>query len=203
MQNKKALKRPKPRKIQNKIRETSNIKVPKEASISSEKLADSKEKNWEAEYEALKRKYQFLMAEYSNYQKNQIKTIANIRKYEGQYLIEQLLTKIIDSFDRAMEQNLNEKNIEEFKKGISLIYEHLKVILKTAGVKEHDCKGELFDPTLHSAIDSAPSTEMPPEHILHVIKKAYFFHDKLLRPAEVIVSKKTEDNNPTQGKERD
>ena len=40
----------------------------------------------------------------------------NLRKYEGQHLIQQLLTKVIDNFERALEQELNQQNISEFKK---------------------------------------------------------------------------------------
>ena len=84
-----------------------------------------------------------------------------------------------------------------------MIYENLKNLLKEIGVKEILCKGQPFDPAVHCALDSVPSTEIPPEHILHVIKKAYFFHDKLIRPAEVIVSKKDDFKPLKQNKENE
>jgi len=154
-----------------------------------EKETGQAEQNWQAQYETLNKKYQFLMAEYANYKKNNMKQLADLRKYEGQHLVQRLLTHIMDNFDRALEQELNERNIDEFRKGISMIYENLKSLLQEIGVKEVNCKGELFNPSLHNALDSVQSTEVPPEHVLHVIKKAYFFHDKLLRPAEVIVAR--------------
>ena len=148
--------------------------------------------NWQAQHETLNEKYQFLMAEYANYKKNNMKVIENFRRYEGQNLIQTLLVKIMDNFDRAMEQELTEKNIADFKKGIFMIYENFKNILKEVGVKEIICEGQPFDPTIHCALDIVPNENMPPEHIVHVIKKAYFFHDRLIRPAEVIVSQKSE-----------
>ena len=165
--------------------------------------ASHERENWQEKYRALDNKYQFLMAEYSNYKKNNLKTMENLRKYEGQRLIQQIITKVVDDFDRALEQNVTEQNLDEFKKGILMIYENLKSILKERGITEINSTGVPFDPAIHSAMDSLPTEEMPPEHIVHIIKKAYCLHDKLIRPAEVIVSRaktplssKKEDKEP-------
>lgn len=207
MQKKQNRNRPKPRKIQKKkisnLSPSPHNKV-EEGAQNPPAEGNSKtqsEKTWQAQYEALNNKYQFLLAEYANYKKNNLKQMENLRKYEGQHLIQQLLTKVIDSFERALEQELNQQNIPEFKKGIYMIYENLKSLLKETGVKEVPCKGQPFDPAMHCALDSAPSTEIPPEHVLYVIKKPYFLHDKLIRPAEVIVSKKNDPKPLEQNKE--
>ncbi|MDE0518971.1 MAG: nucleotide exchange factor GrpE [Bdellovibrionales bacterium] len=164
------------------------------------KLGQEEQKR-KVEYEALNTKYHFLMAEYANYKKNNIKKLESLRKYEGQHLIQKILTAVIDDFDRAIEQELTEQNLLDFKKGITMIYNKLKQLLKEVGVKEVDCTGSSFDPAIHCAVDSVTSQEVPPEHIVHVIKKAYFFHDKLIRPAEVIVSRKSPINNLEQNKD--
>ena len=146
-------------------------------------------KNWQKQFEALNKKYQFLMAEYANYKKNNMKYVENLKKYEGQQLIKKLINEVIDDFDRAMEQAVRAQNIDELKKGISMIYERFMSILKSIGVKKISSKGQPFDPSVHCAIDSTPSKEVPPNHIVYIIKEAYFFQDKLIRPAEVIVSR--------------
>lgn len=214
MQKKGNLNRPKPRKMQKK--KSSSVPHPKAQNLSprskikknkqsidskSKKVTNQNKLNWQIQYETLNNKYQFLLAEYANYKKNNLKQMENLRKYEGQHLIQQLLTKVMDNFERALEQEINQQNIIEFKKGISMIYENLKNLLKEIGVKEVNCEGQPFDPAVHCALDSTPSEDLPPEHILHVIKKAYIFHDKLLRPAEVIVSQKTESENLLQNKD--
>ena len=199
-------KKAKPRKLHKKRLFISNPKEkqkrstspPSELKSPSVFAAAEKENNlhqkMKEQYEALNKKYQFLIAEYANYKKNNMKKLESIRKYEGQHLIHKLLTSVIDDFDRAIEQDLNEQNMLDFKKGILMIYNQFKHLLKEAGVKELDCKGEPFDPAVHCALDSVANEDVPPEHIVHVIKKAYFFHDKLLRPAEVIVSQKSKIN---------
>ena len=150
----------------------------------------AEQKNWKEQYEDLNKKYQFLMAEYANYKKNNMKYIENLKKYEGQQLIKRLINEVIDDFNRAIEQEINTQNIDELKKGIQMIYEHFINILKSRGVKKISSQGQLFDPSIHCAVDSLPNEETPPDHIIHVIKEAYFFHDKVIRPAEVIVAKK-------------
>ena len=167
-------------------------KTPRGAKPKSNSAKKKPSKNWEVQYEELNRKYQFLMAEYANYKKNTLKQTEKIRKYEGQHIIQQLIEKIIDDFDRALKQDLKDPNPEDFKKGFEMIYNNLKNVLRSAGVTEEDSTGKPFDPEVHSALDSAPSEDIPPEHILHVVKKAYFLHDRLIRPAEVIVSRKLE-----------
>lgn len=166
-------------------------------------LKKNSEEILKEQYKALNKKYQFLMAEYANYKKNSLKDLENFRKYEAQHFIQHLLSEVIDHFDRAMEQEINTQNAQDFKKGISMIYTNLKKLLEKKGVKEIDCKGKAFDPAFHCALDSAPSEQVPPEHILHVIKKAYLFHDKLIRPAEVIVARKQpKEPDPLQDKDK-
>jgi len=167
-----------------------------ELKVDSEEM-NLKQQNLQQQYEALNKKYQFLIAEYSNYKKQQLKQTENFRKYEGQQFIQTLITNVIDSFDLAIKQDLTDQNINEFKKGISMIYESLKKTMENIGVTAKGSKGDLFDPSLHCALGSAPSEKVPPGHVLQVIKKAYLFHDRLIRPAEVIVSEQNTNDEPT------
>ena len=50
-------------------------------------------------------------------------------------------------------------------------------------------EGDVFDPGLHEAMATQPSVEMAPDCILQVIQKGYRIHDRLLRPARVIVAR--------------
>ena len=187
--------RPKPKKMKKNISPSPPPSEVKKDTLPSTEPEKSTE-IWKEEHEKLNKKYQFLMAEYANYKKHSIKQLADLRKYEGQSLIQKLIDSVVDDFDRAVEQTLIETNIEEFRKGILMIYEKFQNLLKEIGVKELTCEGQAFDPSLHYALDSTPSEDVPPEHIIKVLKKAYLFHDKLIRPAEVIVSKRSETKAP-------
>ena len=156
-----------------------------------EKKADK----FEPLYTEMKKRYEFLLAEYSNYKKQSLKQQALLQKYEGKHFITNLLNQVMDDFDRAMNTESTEQTNESFKQGITLIYEKLNRLLKEFNIQEIPCKGKPFDPVVHSAISSVATKEIEPEHIVNVLKKAYLFHDKLLRPAEVIVSRKDTENS--------
>lgn len=139
-------------------------------------------------YESLRKKHEYLLAEYANYQKQTNKQIDNLKKYDGQFFIENLLNSVMDNFDKAMECELTDSSFQDFKTGIQMIYDRFKKVLKNAGVMEVESFGKPFDPAVHSAIGSASSDKVPPEHVLNVLKKAYMLHDKLIRSALVIVA---------------
>ena len=152
-------------------------------------------------YIEMKKRYEFLLAEYANYKKQTIKQQALFQKYEGKHFIINLLNQVMDNFDRAMNTELTEQTAENFKQGMTLIYENLNRLLKEFNIKEIPCEGKPFDPAVHSAISSIVTDNVAPEHVVNVLRKAYFFHDKLLRPAEVIVSRKDTENTENNNKE--
>lgn len=60
--------------------------------------------------------------------------------------------------------------------------------LASVGIREIDPAGEPFDPTKHEAMAMQPSAEHAPNTVVTVIQKGYELHDRLLRPARVIVA---------------
>ena len=141
------------------------------------------------EYTRLQRQYRFLQAEYANYKKQMQKQTEELKKYDGQFILQDFLNRVYDDFDRALKQEVSENSVKDFKKGMEMIYRSFQKILKEAGVRELNVQGALFDPINHIALGSVPSRKVPADHIAEVLKKAYLLHDKLIRPAEVIVSR--------------
>ncbi len=66
----------------------------------------------------------------------------------------------------------------------------LKTLLQKHGIQEVPTEGQAFDPAVHEALSSEPTDKLPPGHITKVFQKAYKLHDKLVRPAQVVVSQK-------------
>lgn len=62
-----------------------------------------------------------------------------------------------------------------------LVRHHIEAVMPAAG--------DVFDPGLHEAMATQPSAEMAPDCILQVIQKGYRIHERLLRPARVIVAR--------------
>jgi len=96
------------------------------------------------------------------------------------------ILEVVDNFERAFE-SLSE-DMTSMLKGFELIYKELKKILEKYGIREIEVLGKEFDPYLAEAVDREPRGDVPPNTVIKVVRKGYTIHDRILRPAKVIVS---------------
>ena len=80
-------------------------------------------------------------------------------------------------------------SIHAQKKSDGLVYSQLQDFLADQGVQSIDATGQPFDPNLHEAIAQEASAEVPEGTVIRQLRKGYKLKDRLLRPANVIVSK--------------
>lgn len=73
--------------------------------------------------------------------------------------------------------------------GMALTQRQLVALLEKQGVKPINPQGAAFNPDLHQAMSLVESAEVPPNHVLGVMQKGYLLHERLLRPAMVVVAK--------------
>ena len=66
--------------------------------------------------------------------------------------------------------------------------EQFKNILGQRGLAESDPVGDAFDPKLHESVSQLASDDFAEGHILETVRIGYYFKEKLLRPASVVVS---------------
>lgn len=132
--------------------------------------------------------YLYLRAEFENFKKQSIKERSQLLKYGAERLAVDLL-ETIDVFKSALENEVTADNFEEFVKGVQLTEQHLRSSLERHGIKEIPCKGEAFDPNKHEALSSIATDEVPPGHIVQVFKAPFTYHEKLIRPGQVVVAK--------------
>jgi molecular chaperone GrpE len=69
-----------------------------------------------------------------------------------------------------------------------MVQSQLLDMLKRHGITPIDALGKPFDPNLHQAIMQQPSREHPPQTVIQVLQQGFMIHDRVLRPAGVIVS---------------
>src|SRR4030081_2488686 len=65
----------------------------------------------------------------------------------------------------------------------------LTQILNRFGVAELNALNEPFDPMKHEAVMETEETEQPPGNVAQVLEDGYMLHDRLLRPARVVVAR--------------
>jgi len=109
-----------------------------------------------------------------------------LKEFEDQN--EQFL-RLQAEFENFRRRGLKEKQ-ESFKFGHqNLVKDLLLGALAKHGVKEIEAEGQIFDPADHEAMGQIPNSEVPPNTVLQVLQKGYVIHDRMLRPARVIVSR--------------
>jgi len=124
-------------------------------------------------------------ADLINYKKEEAERLEMFAKFSNENIIREILP-VLDSFDLAFK---NIKEDDPVRAGVENIQNQLKHILKKAGLSPIEVsKGDTFNPTIHEALSEIIS-ESPPGTIAEEVHKGYFFHDKVMRPAQVAVSK--------------
>jgi molecular chaperone GrpE len=69
-----------------------------------------------------------------------------------------------------------------------LVQKQLNDLLAENGLQPIEAEGKPFDPNLHEAIAHESSDQVPEETVLRQVRRGYRFKDRLLRPANVVVS---------------
>lgn len=137
---------------------------------------NSQQKNQDEDY---KEKYLRALADYHNLEKR----IEESRKVLSDNARRDLIVKLLPFLD-----NLEKAQVFVKDKGLALIKDELFGTLAKEGLEEIHLKGEEFDPYFAEAVDAVPGDE--DNKIVEVLQKGYTLHGKVIRPAQVKVSKK-------------
>ncbi len=139
--------------------------------------------------EDFKEEYLKVLAEMENLRKRFDKEKVDVLKYRASQFILTVLPTL-DMFEMAMNTENASEEVKNWVKGFEMILNNFKSALQSEGVEEIKTnKGDEFDANVHHAIDEVETDEVEPGKIVEVKMKGYTLHDKLLRPATVIVAK--------------
>ncbi len=144
----------------------------------------------EEELQTQKEKYLRLFAEFDNYKKRNAKERVELIQTAGKEIIISLLD-VLDDCDRAEKQLQNpDADISEIKEGVMLVFNKLRSVLQSKGLKPMQSINTEFDVEKHEAISEipAPSPELKGK-VLDEVTKGYYLNDKIIRFAKVIVGK--------------
>lgn len=196
--------------IEKKVKKT---EVANKKEVNGENSEKNKEDNKEIELKKLKEEITklkndklLLLAELENKGKDFQQQIKHIYKYSNKVLISQILDFMVDLEERALkamkndleanpEKSKSQELINKFKEhlvGIEIIKNNLRKRLEDEGVKEIEIKvGEdKGNSRLHELVEELENDNLPEKTIVEVVEKGYFFHEQVLRPAKVKITKK-------------
>jgi molecular chaperone GrpE len=129
-------------------------------------------------------------AEFENYQKRMQRERELERKYAFGPIAESLLP-ILDNLDRAVSAARQAGETGPLVQGVAMVQAQFMELLKRNGVTRIEAEGKPFDPNLHQAIMQQPSADVDPNTVVQIVEHGFLNQDRVLRPAKVIVSKKT------------
>jgi molecular chaperone GrpE len=128
-------------------------------------------------------------AEADNVRKRYEREVATSLKYGADRVLGDLLA-VIDSLELGLKAaEAPEASARSIGEGLVLTHKQLLSFLEKHGVKMLDPSGQPFNPELHEAVSAVESAEVPPNHVVAVMQKGYRLHERLLRPAMVMVAR--------------
>ncbi len=139
------------------------------------------------EEEGLEQRMTRLQADFENYRKRVQRDRNNWYQQANEDLIAELLP-VLDHFEMGLhtadKHNVDDAVIDGFR----LVYNQLEQTLAKFKLQPIDAEGCDFDPHQHEAITHVPSEEHPADTVIAQTRRGYKLGDKLIRPAQVVVS---------------
>ena len=146
--------------------------------------------NMKNDFNLLKDKYSRLCAEFENFKKRSNREIKNNFKYANEAILTEMLP-ILDHLEQAILLGENENKYNDVMLGIKMVLKQFKDILKKTGIEKVLSVGNLFNPVQHEAIIQKINDNVNEGIILEEYQKGYTLNGRLIRPARVVVSKKS------------
>jgi len=130
-----------------------------------------------------------MQAEMENLRKRLARDAEKSRKFALERIMKELL-QVRDSMERGLEMADESATVESLREGQELTLKMLAKVLQDNDLEAIEPVGQPFDPEWHEAMTVLPSAEVEENTVLEVLQKGYRLHDRLIRPARVVVSRK-------------
>ncbi len=126
-------------------------------------------------------------ADFENYRKRAIREKEDAIKYANAGLVERLIP-VIDNFEFGI-QAARAEGSQAVLVGLEMVAKQFQEFLASVGVQPVEAEGQPFDPNLHEAVGHEASDTVPEGVVIRQLRKGYKLRDRLIRPANVFVSK--------------
>ncbi len=127
-------------------------------------------------------------AEFENFKNRTQKEKEELIYFANVPLIKNILD-IVDNLEKANESVKKSNDYEALVKGLEMIEQQIKSVLKEEGLSEIETNvGDNFDVNIHDAL-MAVDSDLEPGKIAQIFQKGYKIKDKVIRHAKVATSK--------------
>lgn len=133
------------------------------------------------------------VADLENFRKRAAREREDMRKFGSERFVKDVLP-VLDNLERALEHATKTEVVDtaSIVQGVEMVVRQFASTLERHDVRGFTSVGERFDPQRHEAFQQVPSTEHDTGTVVQEFERGYFFHERLLRPAKVIVARRVD-----------
>ena len=142
------------------------------------------------ELEEIRDRWVRLNADFENFRRRTLREREDAYQYGHEKLAKDLLPAV-DNLGRAIDaaRKSGVGDLESLLQGLELVQRDLESVLSKHGVTEVEALGQPFDPSVHEALAQVPDDSVPANTVVQVFQRGFRLRDRLLRPAQVVVSR--------------
>ena len=142
------------------------------------------------ELEEIRDRWIRLNADFENFRRRTLREREDAFQYGHEKLAKDLLPAV-DNLGRAIDaaRKSGVGDLESLLQGLELVQRDLDSVLSKHGVTEVEALGQPFDPSVHEALAQVPDDSVPANTVVQVFQRGFRLRDRLLRPAQVVVSR--------------
>jgi molecular chaperone GrpE len=124
------------------------------------------------------------LADFDNYRKRAERERRDAVRYASSAPLGDFL-EVVDNLSRALAAG---GTAEDLKTGVEMTLRQLEDVLRRHGVEPVPAAGERFDPAHHEAVSRLEDLDVETPTVVEELQRGYRLHDRLLRPARVVVA---------------
>ncbi len=174
---------------ENEITETGEtVEQSREEAEGEKALPEKEAPSEDRQIRELNDKYLRLYAEFDNYRKRVNRDKDDMRRYANESLLSELLS-VVDNLELALKHGVCDPKTGLLQ-GVEITLKEFMRVLEKFGVRRIESEGKSFDPAVHHAMAQVERDDMEEKMVAEELRPGYLYHEKVLRPSLVAVSKK-------------
>jgi len=157
----------------------------------ADRSANGEDEDQNSELASLRERLMRALAETENTRRQGARRVQDAQQYAITNFARELL-QVVDNLRRALDATTagaEARTGNGLIDGVAATDRVLTQILNRFGVQVLNALNEPFDPQIHEAVMETEETSRPPGSVVQVLENGYKIHDRLLRPARVVVAK--------------
>jgi len=150
--------------------------------------SEAREAGPETQVAELQERLLRVQAELENFRKRSRREYEDAQRYREIDVLRDLLP-VLDNVLRAIEASEKSADVETLRSGFRMAAQQIEKLLSSHGCQTIETDGTAFDPAIHDAILQQEVAGVAGGTIVGTASRGYKLHDRVVRPAQVIVAK--------------